>query len=226
MKKFYGVAQYKDYRVGCAGQTVYVTDVRGTEIAHLKDISYAYTAAFSPNGRLLAVRSTTPWFAFYAPPDFRLVQKTRMRRPNNQPQDEGFCFSPDGKLFWSLEYQNDLTTHLVSYDTSTFAETGRFFEGGRYVFSHIEPTADGGYDLLGFRREPGEDDNSYWLVRFDGEKIVSRKSLTSFVCQRASTLKKIELGGFTERIHAIWRLNERLTSLAPLAELCEALEHE
>ena len=144
MKKFYGVAQYKDYRVGCAGQTVYVTDVRGTEIAHLKDISYAYTAAFSPNGRLLAVRSTTPWFAFYAPPDFRLVQKTRMRRPNNQPQDEGFCFSPDGKLFWSLEYQNDLTTHLVSYDTSTFAETGRFFEGGRYVFLHIEPQPTAG----------------------------------------------------------------------------------
>lgn len=226
MREFYGVAQNNDYRVGCAGQTVYVTDSQGTEIAHLKDIPYAYAAAFSPNGGLLAVRSTTPWFAFYAPPDFRLVHKTRMRRPNSQPQDEGFCFSPDGVLFWSLEYQNDLTTHLVSYDMSTFAETGRFFEGERYVFSHIEPSIDGGYDLLGFRREPGENDNSHWLARFDGSKIIKQTPLTRSVCQRASTLKKIELCGFTERIHSIWRLNERLTSLAPLAELCAALENE
>jgi len=203
-----------------------VTDVQGTEIARLKDIPYTYAAAFSPDGSLLAVRSTTPWTAFYAPPDFRLVQKVRMRRPNSQPQDDGFCFSPDGKLFWSLEYQNDLTTHLVSYDTQTFAETSRFFEGERYVFSHIEPSLDGGYDLLGFRREPGEADNSYWLARFDGITIVKQKPLTCSVHQRASTLKKIELCGFTERIHAIWGLRERLTSLAPLAALCAALETE
>lgn len=226
MKEFYGVAQNNEFRVGCAGQTVYVYGKSGEEIARLRDVTYAYAATFSPNGRLLAVRSTTPWFAFYAPPDFRLVQKTRMRRPNSQPQDEGFCFSPNGKLFWSLEYQNDLTTHLVSYDTNTYTETGRFFEGERYVYSHIEPSSNGGYDLLGFRREPESDDNSHWLARFDGEKIVSRESLSSSVCQRASTLKKIEVCGFTERIHAIWRLNERLTSLAPLAELCDALENE
>lgn len=226
MKDYYGIAHNNDYRVGCAGQTVYVTDGQGAEIARLKDVPYAYAAAFSPDGSLLVVRSTTPRIAFYAPSDFRLVQKTRMRRPNSQPQDEGFCFSPDGKLFWSLEYQNDLTTHLVSYDIGTFAETDRFFEGERYVFSHIEPNIDGGYDLLGFRREPGEGDNSHWLARFNGKKIIKQTPLTCSVYQRASTLKKIELCGFTERIHAIWRLRERLTSLAPLAELCATLESE
>ena len=181
MKDYYGIAHNNDYRVGCAGQTVYVTDGQGAEIARLKDVPYAYAAAFSPDGSLLVVRSTTPRIAFYAPSDFRLVQKTRMRRPNSQPQDEGFCFSPDGKLFWSLEYQNDLTTHLVSYDIGTFAETDRFFEGERYVFSHIEPNIDGGYDLLGFRREPGEGDNSHWLARFNGKKIIKQTPLTCSV---------------------------------------------
>ncbi len=220
MREYYGVAQTNEFRVGCAGQTVYVFNGKGEEIARLRDVTYAYAAAFSPNGSLLAVRSTTPWFVFYAPPDFRLVQKVRMRRPNSQPQDDGFCFSPDGKLFWSLEYQNDLTTHLVSYDTNTFAEAGRFFEGERYVFSHIEPTADGGYDLLGFRREPEADDNSHWLARFDGKRIISQTPLTRSVYQRASTLKKIEVCGFTERIHAIWGLTERFSAPVPLAVLC------
>ena len=220
MRAFYGVAQSAGYRVGCAGQTVYVFNDQGAEIARLKDVAYAYAAAFSPNGSLLAVRSTTPWLAFYAPPDFRLVQKLRMRRPNSQPQDEGFCFSPDGAQFWSLEYQNDLTTHLVSYHTENFVETGRFFEGEWYVFSHVEPSAGGGYDLLGFRREPEEDDNSYWLVRFDGERIVSQTPLTSSVYERAFRYKKVERCGFTEKIHSIWRMDERLTSPSPLAVLC------
>ena len=122
MREFYGVAQCGEYRVGCAGRTTYVCGANGAEIARLRDVPYAYAAAFRPDGGLLAVRSTTPAFAFYAPPDFRLVRRIRMRRPNGQPQDEGFCFSPDGTRFWSLEYQNDLTTSLVCYDTESFAE--------------------------------------------------------------------------------------------------------
>jgi len=224
MREFYGVAQNNEFRVGCAGQTVYVYGKSGEEIARLRDVTYAYAAAFSPNGSLLAVRSTTPWLAFYAPPDFRLVREVRMRRPNSQPQDDGFCFSPDGKLFWSLEYQNDLTTHLVSYDTKTFAEAGRFFEGARYVFSHIEPNAEGGYDLLGFRREPEADDNSHWIARFDDKRIISQTPLNRSVYQRASTLKKIELCGFTERIHAIWGLTERFSAPVSLAVLCSEAE--
>jgi hypothetical protein len=220
MKEFYGVAQTNEFRVGCAGQTVYVYGKSGEEIARLRDVAYTYAASFSPNNRLLVVRSTTPWFAFYAPPDFRLVQKVRMRKPNSQPQDDGFCFSPDGTLFWSLEYQNDLTTHLVSYDTGTFAEAGRFFEGERYIFSHIEPNTNGGYDLLGFRREPEADNNSHWLVRFDGERIVSQTPLTDSVYERAHRYKKVELCGFTERMHEIWMLKERFSVPVPLATLC------
>lgn len=224
MKKFYGVAQYGNYRVGCAGQTVYISDSQGAEIARLKDTPYAYAAAFSPDGSLLAVRSTTAWFAFYAPPEFRLVQKVRMRRPNNQPQDEGFCFSPDGSSFWSLEYQNDLTTHLVQYDTKTFTETGRFFEGERYVFSHIELNAEGGYDLLGFRREPEADNNSHWLAHFDDEQIVSQTPLSASVYERVCRFKKVELCGFTEQMHNIWMLKERFSVPVPLASLCSETE--
>lgn len=144
----------------------------------------------------------------------------RMRRPNSQPQDEGFCFSPDGRLFWSLEYQNDLTTHLVSYDTKTFAEVGRFFEGERYVFSHIEPSAEGGYDLLGFRREPEADNNSHWLARFDGEQIVSQTQLAPSVYERAHRYKAVERCSFAEREHDIWMLKERFSIPVPLASLC------
>ncbi len=36
MREFYGVAQNNEFRVGCAGQTVYVFNGKGEEIARLK----------------------------------------------------------------------------------------------------------------------------------------------------------------------------------------------
>ena len=224
MREFYGVAQCGEYRVGCAGQTTYVYGADGAEIARLRDVPYAYAAAFRPDGGLLVVRSTTPAFAFYALPDFRLVRRIRMRRPNGQPQDEGFCFSPDGTRFWSLEYQNDLTTSLVCYDTESFAEAGRFFEGEGTVFSVVEPADGGGYDLLGFRREEEDRDNTYWLARFDTERIVAQTPLPRECYDRVLKRKRVELCGFTVSSLTIWGIAESCRTKAPLAVLCADAE--
>lgn len=225
MREYYGVAQSARYRVGCAGQTTYIFDQSGAEVAKRRDVSYAYAAAFRPDGGLLVVRSTTPWFAIYAPPDFRLVKKVRMRKPNRQPQDDGFCFSPDGTLFWSLEYQNDLTTHLVCYETERFSETARFFEGEKQVISIVEPVG-GGYDLLGFRREGNGLDNTYWLTRFDGERIVSQTALSCGAYRYASRMKYAELCGFTTHVITMQGIDPPKHRPAALAELCLQAEKD
>lgn len=50
MKKFVGQAKTDQYFVGCTGQTVFLCDTTGAEIARFKDIKYGYMPLFSPDG--------------------------------------------------------------------------------------------------------------------------------------------------------------------------------
>ena len=47
MKNFWSYIENGKYSIGCTGQTVYVYDQNGTELAKFKDLPYAYKAAFS-----------------------------------------------------------------------------------------------------------------------------------------------------------------------------------
>jgi len=127
------------------------------EAARFKDLKYAYRAAFNPVKNQLFVKSTEPWLAFYCLDTMSLLRKIRIKKPNNNPQDEGFCFSADGKYVLNLEFVPAIdeissmptcTSNLVKYDCCSFEEIERFFANDRYHFRVIERHNDG-YLLAG-----------------------------------------------------------------------------
>lgn len=138
MRKFWSYIKNNEFLVGCSGQTVYVYDKNENELAKFKDIKYANDAAFSPTEKILAVKSTDVWLAFYSLDTMKIIKKVRLKKTNSQPQDMGFAFSPDGSLFYNIEYQDDLTTDIVVYETENFTEVNRFFTGEKFVFNQIE----------------------------------------------------------------------------------------
>lgn len=138
MRTFETFIQNDQYAVGTTGQTVYVYDRAGKELAKFKDMKYAYKAMFCPNKPLLMVKSTDVWFGFYSLETMTLLKKVRVRYVKHASQDHGFCFSLDGARFYNLEYQDNGRSQLVVYETETFTEVTRHFVKDRYVLDHIE----------------------------------------------------------------------------------------
>ena len=66
MRNFISYIKNDKYAIGCTGQTVYVYDSEGTEIAKFKDLPYAYTSAFSPNGDIFVIKTTEGRLAIYS----------------------------------------------------------------------------------------------------------------------------------------------------------------
>ena len=106
MPKFWSFVGNEKYDVGCTGRTVYVYLKDGTEVARFKDITYAYTPLISPDGRFLVVKSTVGTLAAYSLETLSLIRKFRFSKVDGA-QDDGFCFSPDGKFFINIERQKD-----------------------------------------------------------------------------------------------------------------------
>ena len=135
MKNFWGYAHNERFGVGCTGQSVYIYDAEGRELKRFSGLRYAYTPLLCPGKPLLAVKSAEPWLLFFDLERLEAVKKLRLRKPNQQTQDDGCCFSPDGERFFNLEAQNDMTGQLVIYDTRGFAEQARLFEGNGWFRS-------------------------------------------------------------------------------------------
>ena len=99
MKNFWGYAHNGRFGVGCTGQSVYIYDAEGRELKRFSGLRYAYTPLLCPGKPLLAVKSAEPWLLFYDLERLEAVKKLRLRKPNQQTQDDGCCFSPDGERF-------------------------------------------------------------------------------------------------------------------------------
>lgn len=196
MRKFWTYIKNNDFSVGCSGQTVYVYDKNENEVAKFNDIKYAYDAAFSPTKNILSVKSTDVWLAFYSLDSMKLIKKVRLRKPNSQPQDQGFAFSLDGNLFYNIEYQNDLTTNIVVYETENFTEIDRFFEGKKIVFHQIE-FEDRHCYLTGFERMGNR--NKYFITEFSDNKLLRLKEVDEKSFDYINKCKYLELRGFTEK---------------------------
>lgn len=151
MKKFWSYIENGSYCVGCTGQMVYVYDKEGNELAKFKDLPYAYTPAFSPNGDLFIVKTTEGRLAVYATATLSLIKNFRYSKVDCS-QDDGFCFSPDGKYFINLERHGDSTCNGISvYDTADFSRRAHTLLDKNMGVSQIE-AADGEYYVLGFFR--------------------------------------------------------------------------
>lgn len=156
MPSFWSYIGNEEYNVGCTGQTVYVYNKAGKELAKFKDIKYAYHPVISPDGDTLVVKSTEGWLAVYSLSELCLKKKFRFSKVDGA-QDDNCCFSPDGKEFFNIERHVDsLKTALSVYDTADFSLKRRILQDNfDMVINHIECDAETqAYFLLGYFRDP------------------------------------------------------------------------
>ena len=152
MKNFKGYIETDQFKIGCTGQTIYIYDKDGGEVKKFKDLIYAYASAVSPLGDLLVVKSTEGRLAVYSLKTLSLIKKFRFSKVN-YAQDDGFCFSPDGKYFINIErHIDDLHSAISVYDTRDFSLVSRHMLPEDESVDCIECT-DGEYFVLGDSKE-------------------------------------------------------------------------
>lgn len=228
MRKFWGLYKNESYSVGCNGATVYVYDRDGKELAKFKDIPYAYDAAFMPGKNIVAVKSTQGFLAFYDLNALSLIRKITVTQIG--AQDEGFAFSPDGKLFYNIEKPVYSTrTQLGIYDTVSFERIDALFtEDDKMVLDCLEFDNDTGECfVLGFMRG---DDGAYdygFVARFDqvSKKVCDYHPIKERQYDYLRSYKAWERSGFTEK-KLEWSLLKNLecinkTSVKEVFELLE-----
>lgn len=188
MKKFWGYAFNDKFSVGCTGQTVYLFDDKGNEISRFKDITYGYTPVISPDGKLLVVKSTGGKLAVYSLESRTLMKKFRFSKVDGA-QNDGFCFSSDGKLFINIERQKDDLHSAISVYNSV-------------DFSLISQVLLGDDMMAGFMRD------SYSLVmrhgfvaKFENYEIKNITAVSDNEYELYYWYKHMELMGFTEKAY-------------------------
>ena len=203
MKKFWGYAFNDKFSVGCTGQTVYLFDDNGNEISRFKDITYGYTPVISPDGKLLVVKSTGGKLAVYSLESRTLMKKFRFSKVDGA-QNDGFCFSSDGKLFINIERQkDDLHSAISVYNSADFSLISQVLLGDDMMARCIEFDQNtDAYYILGFMRD------NYSLVmrhgfvaKFENYEIKNITAVSDNEYELYYWYKHMELMGFTEKAY-------------------------
>lgn len=108
MRKFWCYVSNEKYSVGCTDQAVYVYNHAGEELAKFKDIRHGNRAILCPDQKCFVVKSTGAYFAVYSFEPLNLVRKVKCSNVDCS-QDDGCCFSADGKYFYNIERQGTST---------------------------------------------------------------------------------------------------------------------
>ena len=200
MKKFWSYIENDKYGVGCTGQTVYLYDKNGTELAKFKDLPYAYKPAFSPLGNIFIVKTTEGRLAVYSLETSSLIKKFRYSKVDGA-QDDGFCFSSDGKYFINVERQgDDLHSAISVYDTTDFTRKSQLLLGDKVTVSHIESVNDE-YYVLGFMR--GDDGvlSDCYVGKFVNNKIKDIQIISEQEHEFYEDYLSLKITGFTEKAY-------------------------
>ena len=202
MKKFWGYASNEKFSVGCTGQTVYLYDKNGNEIGKFKDISFGYTPMISPDGTLFIVKSTEGRLAVYSLETFSLIKKFRFSKVDGA-QDDGFCFSPDGKLFFNIERQKDSLHSAISvYDTTDFSLANQILLGEDMMLNHIEfDKTTNSYYVLGFMRDTNRVIDHGFVANFEENQIKNITAISEKEYDFYCSYKHLEMMGFTEKAY-------------------------
>ena len=209
MKKFWSYISNDKFSVGCTGQTVFLYDKDGNELGKFKDIIYAYTPMISPDGKLFVVKSTEGRLAVYSLETLSLIKKFRFSKVDGS-QDDGFCFSPDGKLFINIErHKDDLHSAISVYDTFDFSLSNRILSGEDMMISHIEFDKETNkYYVLGFIR--GDDlviDHGF-VAEFEDHQIKNITAISVKEYDFYTSYKALEIMGFTKKAYE-WSFMDR-----------------
>ena len=200
MKKFWSYIENDEYGVGCTGQTVYLYDKNGTELKKFKDLPYAYKSAFSPLGNIFVIKTTEGRLAVYSLETSSLIKKFRYSKVNGA-QDDGFCFSSDGKYFINVERQGDSLHSAISvYDTNNFMRISQLLFGDKVTASHIELTDDE-YYVLGFMRGNDGVLSDCYVGKFANNEIKDVKIISEREYKFYNDYLDLKLMGFTEKAY-------------------------
>ena len=200
MKKFWSYIENDNYGVGCTGQTVYLYDKNGTELVKFKDLPYAYKSAFSPLGNILVVKTTEGRLAVYSLETLSLIKKFRYSKVNGA-QDDGFCFSSDGKYFINLERQGDgLHSAISVYNTEDFSRVSQLLLDENMMVSHIE-LVNGEYYVLGFMRGTNGVLSDCFVGKFENNEIKDTLFISEQEHEFYNDYLDLKLMGFTEKAY-------------------------
>ena len=198
MRKFCSYIKNDKYAIGCTGQTVYVYDSEGTEIAKFKDLPYAYKSAFSPNGDIFVVKTTEGRLAVYSLETLSLIKKFRYSKVNGA-QDDGFCFSFDGRYFINIERQgDDLHSAISVYDTEDFSRVSQLLLDENMMVSYIE-LADGEYYVLGFMRGMDRVITTGFVGKYASNQIQNILPISEQEHDFYCNYLRLKMMGFTEK---------------------------
>ena len=202
MKKFWGYASNGRVSVGCTGQAVQFFDGIGNEIGKFKNITYGYIPIISPDGTLAVVKSTEGRLAIYSLETVSLIKKFRFSKVNGA-QDDGFCFSPDGKLFLNVERQKDSLHSAISiYDTTDFSLANQVLLGEDMVLDHIEfDETTKTYYVLGFIRDRDGIYDYGFVAKFEDNQTKNIIAITDNEYDFYQSYKHLEIRGFTQKTH-------------------------
>ncbi|MBQ7956960.1 MAG: hypothetical protein IJ279_02890 [Clostridia bacterium] len=197
MKKFWAYISNGEYSVGTTGQTVYLYDKNGKETGKFKDMIYAYTPMFSPDGKIFVVKSTEGRLAVYSLKTCSLVKKFRFSK-FAAAQDDGFCFSPDGKYFINIENHGDdgLLWAITVYDTEDFSMVSRKYLGD-IAINYIEYDYETGeYYCIGCT--PGVEDSNF-VAKYKNNEITDIRKYPEKDWSFNMSCLLLKMHGFTEK---------------------------
>jgi len=181
--------------VGCTGQTVYIYNNSGEELAKFKDLKYAYSPAISPDEKRLFVKSTVGKLAVYSLDSLSLIKKFRLSKVNGA-QDDGYCFSNDSKYFINVEKVLDELHSAVSwYDTETLDKMYFLKMDSNIGINEIECSDNGDLYVLGFYRNTLK--NFVAIINETG--ILKLQEITELEGDFYLTYMRLMRSGFTEK---------------------------
>lgn len=200
MRKFWGYASNGNFSAGCTGQTIYIYDSEGKEAANFKDVKYAYSPVFCPKSNILLVKSTGAYFWVYDLDTLSLIRRVKFSGVDGS-QDDGYCFSADGKYFYNIERQYSSTNSAISvYDTSTFDRTAMFYDKDDKIEpSFIETDEKGNLFVLGFMRGDEGVINGGFISLFTDKGLEDIRKISTKEYDFYHNFKSLELMGFTDK---------------------------
>ena len=209
VKHFVGYTSNEEFSVGCTGQTVYLYDKDNNELRKFKDIIYAYAPIISPNGKLFVVKSTVGRLAVYSLETFSLIKKFRFSKIA-WAQDDGFCFSPDGKLFFNIERQkNDCRSAISIYDTNDFSLVRQVLINEDMSLNHIEFDPDTNtYYVLGFLRDADRIYDYGFVAKFEDDRVKNIIAITDKEYDVYDCYKLLQIRGFTQETYKHLELHD------------------
>ncbi len=131
MPSFWSYIGNGQHNVGCTGQSVYLYDKGGKELARFKGLRYVYQADISPKGDHFVTKSAEGILAVYSINPPVLIKKFRCSK-TDCGADEGFCFSADGSVLYNIEHNiGPFRTEISVYDTADYSLKRRILDYDR-----------------------------------------------------------------------------------------------